>query len=351
MSVDKCKINLAFIKGEKSHEVDEVFWQKNGKAIPVEYFSYPQYKENKIVGAVVTFTDISERLEAEKLLKESEEKYRMQSEILTKFNKEYLSINEELKRYVEEIQTLNDTLANQNNELHELNATKDKFLSILAHDLKNPFNILIGFSSLLVKNALKYQPEKIQEFSKTINDVSVNSYALLENLLEWSKLQTGKLVPNPVNIDLAELISEVSQFTDHMSKAKNIQFLLDMSCTTQIWADKEMIKTVLRNLLTNALKFTKPGGNVSLMTRCQEKAVLIEVADTGIGIEAKHLDNLFKIDSKLSRTGTADEKGTGLGLILCKEFVEINNGEIWVESEIDMGSTFKFTVPLFQMEN
>jgi len=280
-----------------------------------------------------------------KELKISEEKYRLQSEELQILNNDYMALNEELKCNLEELTSLNECIVQKNETLDELNATKDKFFSIIAHDLKNPFNILFGFSELLVKNVEKYAPEKVQQFAQHIYDTSRETYTLLENLLEWSRLQTGKLSPIPVKVKPSELIYEVKSLCEKMSKSKNIDLQSIINCDDFIWADKEMIETVLRNLVTNALKFTKPEGKVKIETRNSEKNVLFIVSDTGIGIESGHIGKLFRIDSKLSKKGTANEKGTGLGLILCKEFVEKHGGTIWVESEVGKGSDFKFTIP------
>ncbi len=232
-------------------------------------------------------------------------------------------------------------------KLQELNLTKDKFFSIIAHDLKNPFNSLLGFSELLVKNATKYTPEKVQQFAQTMNSSAKNAYQLLENLLEWSRIQTGIIEPKPMKLKPSDLIYEVKILCDPIAKSKNIDLQLENNCDDFILADKEMTKTVLRNIITNAIKFTNPEGYVKIITQKTDKSVLFTVSDNGIGIEPEHIGKLFRIDSKLSKTGTAQEKGTGLGLILCKEFVEKNNGKIWVDSEFGKGSEFKFTVPFY----
>jgi len=237
-------------------------------------------------------------------------------------------------------------ISQQNNELQELNATKDKFFSILAHDLRNPFSALLGFSDILVQNALEFTPEKVLYFAQFMNNTSKQTYTLLENLLEWARLQTGKLVPNPVKIKLSTLLYEVKILSETSAKSKNISLQSDIHADEYILADEEMIKTVLRNLVTNAMKFTHLDGVVTISTHLFENQILFVVSDTGIGIEPQHIDKLFKIDCKLSKKGTAGETGTGLGLILCKEFVEKHGGKIWVESKLGNGSDFKFTLPI-----
>ncbi len=235
----------------------------------------------------------------------------------------------------------------QSIELAELNATKDKFFSIIAHDLKNPFNSLVGFSELLYENALNYTPEKVQQFASAMRIASKQGYKLLENLLEWSRLQTGRIKPRPVKLKPSELIKEVILLEEQMSQSKNIDLQSIINCDDFIFADVEMIKTVLRNLISNAIKFTNTGGIVKIETKKHENSFLFEVSDTGVGIQPEHIDKLFGIDSKLSEPGTAGERGTGLGLILCKEFVEKHDGKIWVESELKKGSNFKFILPLY----
>ncbi len=255
-------------------------------------------------------------------------------------------LEENIKINSQKIEEQNIELKQSEQQLKELNATKDKLFSIIGHDLKSPFNTLLGFSDLLVKNAHKYTPEKVQQFAQNMNNSSRQAFKLLENLLEWARLQTGSIKANPVKIKPSDLINEVTLLTEQMSKSKNIDLQSIINCDNFVLADKEMIKTVLRNLVSNALKYTESGGIVKIETEIKEKNILFVISDTGLGIEPEHLDKLFRIDSKLSKTGTANETGTGLGLILCKEFVEKNNGTIWVESELGKGSEFKFTMPL-----
>jgi len=293
------------LKGEQFNDVEMIIFPKQGKPSIFVASGSPIFDdEGKKQGAVVSMYNIDERIKAEQALKESEA------------------------------------------QLKELNTTKDKFFSIIAHDLKNPFNSLLGFSDLLVKNALKYPPEKVQQFAQTMNSAANQGYKLLENLLEWSRLQTGSIKPNPVKVKPSDLIYEVKLLCEQTAKSKNIELQSLNDCNDYILADKEMIKTVLRNLITNSLKFTKEQDIVKISTQRLDNHVVFIISDTGIGIEPEHIAKIFNIDCKLSKEGTAGEKGTGLGLILCKEFVEIHGGQIWVESEVGKGSDFKFTLPL-----
>ena len=264
-------------------------------------------------------------------------------------NREISNIQREL---IKEKHILDNTLDKLNiayKELEQLNATKDKFFSIIAHDLKNPFNALIGFSHILMHNTKDYSSGEIENFATHMNTVSKEAYTLLENLLEWSRLQTGKLIPNIIETVPSDLIFEVKLLCQPMAISKEINLETDISVNNCILADKEMLKTVLRNLVTNALKFTHPKGTITISTKAIEDYIQFTVSDTGIGIEQEYLDRLFLVDCKLSKPGTSNEKGTGLGLILCREFVEKNKGKIWVESKVGIGSSFIFTIPLCQL--
>ncbi len=241
-------------------------------------------------------------------------------------------------------------LEQKNKELHELNATKDKFFSIVAHDLKNPFNTLLGFTDLLVNNYKKMSEQKVARFHQYIYKTSKQGFTLLENLLEWSRSQTGRIDWEPINSNLKMVSREIVELLSINAKNKKIDLQNHISADITVFADPNMIKTIMRNLISNALKFTKKGGKVTISATKNEKMATVRVTDTGIGISSKVQNKLFRIDQSFSTLGTQDEKGTGLGLILCKEFVEKNNGEIWVDSELDKGTTFYFTLPLENMD-
>lgn len=256
------------------------------------------------------------------------------------------------KNLYEEYHSQSEDLKQKNKELNELNITKDKFFSILAHDLKNPFNAILGLSELMQNNATRYPPEKTQRLSTHIHTSSKQVYSLLENLLDWSRIQTGRIKPSPQEINIELFMQTINDLLSPMAMAKNIDLQIINKTDKHIFADAQMLNTVLRNLITNALKFTYNGGKVSVTIKQQnDDYVLFIISDTGIGIACEHIEKLFKIDSKLSKTGTNNETGTGLGLILCKDFVEMNNGKIWVESEINKGSHFNFTVPVINKKN
>lgn len=231
-------------------------------------------------------------------------------------------------------------------KLRELNITKDKLFSIIAHDLKNPFTSMLGFSDLLHKNAAELSSERIQHFAERMHNSAHQAYTLLENLLNWSRIQTGNLTPSKQVLDAAELVREALRLCSPMAETKGIAISVSENGERKIVADRQMINTVLRNLVTNAIKFTYPGGTISVETHEHEGMMLFSVIDSGMGIEKQYQGNVLKIDNKFSQSGTANEKGTGLGLVLCKEFVELNGGTIWFESEFGQGTSFHFTLPL-----
>lgn len=270
-----------------------------------------------------------------------------QNRQLHQLNREINDLQRQLIKEKHSLQYAMTQLNEANNELKELVATKDKLFSIIAHDLKSPFNVILGLSELLVDKIHNYSPEKSLTFAQNINDTSKQTYALVSNLLEWSRVQTGKLKPFPVKLKPSEIIHSVSSIFTEKAASKEIKLLSELDCDTFIKADKEMLETILRNLITNAMKFTYTGGTVVVKTQKKGQDLLFIISDTGFGIDAAHLQSLFNVDCGLSERGTANEKGTGLGLILCKEFVEIQGGQIWAESEPGKGSDFKFTIPMW----
>lgn len=252
------------------------------------------------------------------------------------------------RQLIKEKHTLEITLQQLNEaniSLKELNATKDKLLSIIAHDLRNPFHYLLNFSELLVSNLDDFSTDEIKKFAGIIHNTSQQAHKLLENLLEWSRSQTGKLIAHPEEVYPEEIANEVKMLCEKMAKSKKINLCMEIPCNDCIYADEEMSKTVLRNLVTNALKFTFPDGTVTIGTKRIDEYVMFTVTDTGIGINPGNIDRIFQIDKDTPELGTANEKGTGLGLVLCKDFVEKQGGTISVESQLGVGSTFSFTLP------
>ncbi|MHC1704951.1 MAG: PAS domain S-box protein [Tenuifilaceae bacterium] len=230
-------------------------------------------------------------------------------------------------------------------ELQELNASKDKFFSIIAHDLKNPFNSIIGFSELLKKRLHNDKNEKASQIAMMLNNTSKETYNLLENLLEWANSQRGKIHFSPSIINLKVLFEEEISLVNSMASQKGIIIKNCVNDSETLNADEHMLKVIIRNLLTNAVKYSNNGGEVVLDALDDSNKLIITIADNGIGISETIKDKLFKLDPKSSNLGTAGEKGTGLGLIICKEFVEKHGGRIWVESQLGEGSKFSFSIP------
>ncbi|EKD32645.1 MAG: Sensor protein [uncultured bacterium] len=233
----------------------------------------------------------------------------------------------------------------KNIELQKLNAEKDKFFSIIAHDLKSPFSSILGFSEILVEQVKAKDFEGIEKYAEIIQDSSNRAMELLMNLMEWALSQTGRMEYNPEYLEIVELINGVEMLFVDIAKQKSITICKAMPSHFPIFADRAMMSTVLRNLISNAIKFTNPGGKITISAEGKEKGLIVKICDSGVGISKSNIGKLFQIDKSFSTQGTANEKGTGLGLILCKEFIEKHNGKIWVESEIGKGSSFYFLIP------
>jgi signal transduction histidine kinase len=250
-----------------------------------------------------------------------------------------------ITRDISDRKKIEDALKSSEKKLIELNATKDKFFSILAHDLKNPFNSILGFSNELVQSYERYSDDERKAFVSTIRSSAQGAYQLLGNLLEWSALQTGRLSIQPTNFPIHQLINEVlfEVSGQILSKAIIVENLTEAQL--QVKADRNMVSTVLRNFISNSIKFSNNQGSITIKSSTTGNIVTISVKDTGIGIQAETLNNLFKIQEKATTLGTAGEKGTGLGLILCKEFIENNNGKLWIQSKWQEGTTVFFTLP------
>jgi signal transduction histidine kinase len=229
--------------------------------------------------------------------------------------------------------------------LRQLNADKDRFISILGHDLRSPFNSLLGLSELLTKNIHKYDIDKIENFAININQSAQRSFNLLEDLLKWANAQQGNIPFKPQILSFADICKDSVEVLRPIADEKNIVITYPLSDGITVFADNDMLKTVLRNLVSNAIKFTNNDGVINISGEQTDSNVTISVSDNGIGIPPENLAKLFDISEVLTTKGTAKETGTGLGFLLCKEFVKKHGGIIWVESEVGKGSEFKFTLP------
>lgn len=230
--------------------------------------------------------------------------------------------------------------------LRDLNATKDKFFSIIGHDLKNPFHAIIGLSSILINQVQENDYEGIGEYANLIKNSATKAMSLLNDLLEWSRIQIGKMTFSPQPLDLTTLIHETIDLASDFAQQKSIKIIIDAPPSIYIIGDKAMISSILRNLISNAIKFSHMSGRIFISIEQESSEIRISVNDEGIGIRKEYLNKLFRIEEIHSTSGTNMETGTGLGLLLCKEFVTKHNGRIWVESEFGIGSKFHFTIPI-----
>jgi PAS domain S-box-containing protein len=229
-------------------------------------------------------------------------------------------------------------------QLENLNATKDKFFSIIAHDLKNPFNAILGFSRILFNDYQELNDEEILKFIRAIRDSAENAFKLLQNLLVWSRIQTGHVDYSPEICSLSLIVKETLALLKPQAITKDIAVSSSVDPSVQVLVDENMIKTIFRNLLSNAIKYTHAGGRVDVKVTENHREVLVEIIDNGIGMSPALISRLFSVGESTERPGTANEMGTGLGLILCKEFLEKHGSPLSVRSEVGQGTTFSFTL-------
>lgn len=251
-------------------------------------------------------------------------------------------------------------LTKYNNELKELNLSKDKFFSIVAHDLRSPFQGMLGFTDLILEDIDILSKAEIKDYLQKVRESSYSTFTLLENLLNWSRLQTGRLEYKPSDFSLFEDVASVISLLNSNALNKNIRLINNLDEYT-VHADRRMVHSILLNLTTNAIKFTFPGGTVSfdakIVLSCEDnaeneiakynrKVLKISVTDTGVGISPEGLEKIFNIDEHFTLTGTSNEQGAGLGLIIVKEMAEKQGGELTINSQEGIGSVFAFTLPL-----
>ncbi len=275
---------------------------KNGSWVYLEAFGTNQLDNPAVQSVVLNVRDITERKHIEQVLKESEAR------------------------------------------LSEMNATKDKFFSIIAHDLKSPFNSILGFSELLAEQVQKGDYNGIEKYASVIQHSSGRAMELLTNLLEWARSQTGRMEFQPEFFELNVLVKEVLALLENVAQQKSITIINNLPGILPVFADRKMVGTILRNLISNGIKFTHRGGEIRISSQEDDGKMVVSVSDSGVGISREVLEKLFRIEENHTTAGTKNEKGTGLGLLLCKEFVEMQGGKIWVESEVGNGSTFRFSL-------
>jgi signal transduction histidine kinase len=259
-----------------------------------------------------------------------------------------LVFKKDLFNYFAEYNTeLENKIKERTQELEKAIMMKDIMFSVIAHDLRSPFNTILGFTELLIENIRKYDIEKTEKHLSSINSQAKNTYNLLDNLLNWAKSQTGQNAFNPVACNFSEICNVVIEQLKDSAKIKQISLNCFYSIDAFVYADKNMVETILRNIISNAIKFTEPNGDIDISTRLIHQFLEITISDTGIGLNENIKLNLFDLDFNNPQMGTANEKGTGLGLVLCKDFVEKNGGTIWVENKTGKGTEFKFTLPSY----
>lgn len=267
--------------------------------------------------------------------------------------------DEEIDRIIEDLQISRDMiehnaaelvektnkLSESEEELKEINASKDKFFSILAHDLKGPFQALLGFSELLFRDIDNLGKKDVSDYARDMHNSALHLFKLLENLLQWSRLQRGIMEYNPIDFLLSDAAAMNIDIISLIANRKQISIENRVRVNLQVFADINMVNTALRNLLSNAVKFTPHGGKIILDAATIDNGFIkVSVTDNGVGIHEKDIEKLFRIDSNFSTNGTAQETGTGLGLILCKDLIQKNCGEIFVDTILGQGTTFSFTL-------
>jgi len=252
-----------------------------------------------------------------------------------------------LKLQKEELEEYNQLLLHSQQKLKETNKTKDKFFNILAHDLKGPFASFLAITDVLSNDPDSLTDEQKIHFLKSLNRSSVYLESLLENLLQWARTQGGILEVNPRCIEAYDLVIQNLKIISINAENRGVELINEVEDEAKVYADPNLLNTVFRNLLSNAVKFTTKGGKVTVSSKkWNERMIAFSVSDSGIGIATEDIDKLFRIEVSTKTIGESTEKGTGFGLILCKDFVEKQGGEIFVESQLGQGSTFRFILPI-----
>jgi signal transduction histidine kinase len=250
-----------------------------------------------------------------------------------------------ISRDITESKLAEEEIKLKNELLQLINSEKDKFFSIIAHDLRGPLSAFIAATQIITEEIQAMNIEEIREITASMKSSAKNIYGLLENLLEWSRLKRGGINFVRERLNLKHTIEVCVDVLSESARKKEIEITISVPDKLELMTDKNMLETVIRNLVSNALKFTNTGGNVCITAECNnDHCVIVNVIDSGIGMTPDLKNKLFTITEKTNRNGTAGELSTGLGLLLCKEFIEQAGGKIWVESEVGKGSTFSFSI-------
>ncbi len=324
------------------------------------FYKLLEFNKDEVIGKTAMQLDILTDETRNMLLHKSDSKGKITSQeatLKTKNNSikhvllsaEYIYVQDKQYRFtvvhdITDLKHSKELVSRKNQELTKLNAQKDKFFSIIAHDLKSPFNSIVGFSDLLLERVRDKDYEGIGKYAAIIQSSSERAMNLLKNLMDWSRSQTGRMEFNPEFFEMNNLINETVEFFRDIARQKSIVIKQALSQNLPIFADIDMINTILRNLISNAIKYTSPGGEILISTIENQNEISVSVSDNGVGIPAGIIKKLFQIDQNISTSGTQNEQGTGLGLILCREFIEKHGGKIWVESEEGKGFVFSFVI-------
>ncbi len=318
------------------------------KDIPIIFMTALTNTQDKIKGFEVGGVDyVTKPIQHEEVLARITTHLRIQKlhQQLESQNALLQEKNKQLQQEIIERKRAEEKLSTLNQQLKEANASKDKLFSIIGHDLRTPFTALLGLSETVIRYIDAYSKKDIKDTMLRIRASSEIVYSLLENLLAWSRLQRDLMDYHPEEIFLNEIAKHAVSLFQSNAEQKQITLRNLVPKETAVYADNNMIDTIIRNLISNALKFTYSGGTIEISATQANDYVEVAVSDTGTGISKEYVPKLFRIDTQYTNVGTGGEKGTGLGLNLCKDLVEKNGGRIWVESEIGKGSTFKFTLP------
>ena len=262
-------------------------------------------------------------------------------EILARLNNQ-LTIQFQAK----ELSKLVQNLEKKNEELSELNTMKNKFFTIIAHDVRNPFSGILGLSQILAEDFETMEREEAKKMIGLIHNSTTKCFKLLENLLQWAKSQLNSIEVNPSNNELSPLVEKIFDIYQLQADNKKITLKSEVPSSIYYYADQNLVDLVIRNLINNAVKFTRENGIITISNRIENDKLFISVKDTGMGIPPEIANNLFKLGTNVTRKGSNKEDGTGLGLLVCSEFVKKSGGDIFVESEVEKGSIFTFTLPL-----
>jgi PAS domain S-box-containing protein len=346
--------------------VDDVFYRvdKNGffTELSPSIYRYTGYTADELVGKPITSIYFNPD-ERNKMVEEIiENKYvtdyqivmknkngdplyvSVSAHVLSGSDGEYIGIEGSL-RDVSERKKNENKIIQMNGELKDLNATKDKIFSIIAHDLRSPFQGILGYTQILSEDYDELTNAERIDFIKGIDSLSKGTYKLLDNLLQWSRLQTGKMVYSPESLNLFETLHQTIELLKEVAREKDIDIETHIGHDLKLNADSTMLETVVRNLISNAIKFTNPNGKIIIAAEKNDDSCVINVEDDGVGISKENIEKLFKIDKGITTKGTSGEQGTGLGLLLCKEMIDLHSGKIFVESEPGKGTKFSVVLP------